>query len=243
MQKEKYNFRDGEILLIDKPIGWTSFDVVNKIRFEINYKIPKGFRMKVGHAGTLDPLATGLLIIATGKFTKRLQEFQDQEKEYTGTITLGGNTPTYDAESEVTESFEYKYVTKEEIDIAKEKLVGTIQQVPPIYSAIKINGTRSYKQARKSIDVTPPPRTITVNAFDITSYDLPNLTFRIDCSKGTYIRSMAFDLGALLKTGGYISELRRTKIGDHHVKNALSMDEMVDQIRIFQKELRLNEGL
>lgn len=232
MRKESYTFRSGEILLIDKPKGWTSFDVVNKIRWEINHGIKKGEgRMKVGHAGTLDPLATGLLVIATGKFTKRLQEFQDQEKEYTGTINISGNTPSYDAETEVCETFTFDHITPNQLNIELEKLTGTIQQIPPVYSAIHVDGQRAYKAARNNKEVEIPARTVQVDAFEINRMELPELDFRIACSKGTYIRSLAFDLGKGLGTGGYLSALRRTKIGDFDVANAVDIEEMVEIIR------------
>jgi len=226
-----YNFREGAILLIDKPLEWTSFDVVNKIKREINYKIPRKQRIKVGHAGTLDPLASGLLIVATGKFTKRIQEFQDQHKEYTGTITIGGNTPTYDAETEVEESFPIDHVTEELIEKARLALTGELDQIPPIYSAISVNGERAYKLARKNAEVKLEPRKITIHNFELNKIELPNFEFTINCTKGTYIRSVAFDFGKIMNTGGHLTKLRRTKIGAFSVDDAVSIEKMTDIIR------------
>ena len=211
-------FDEGRGLLIDKPLEWTSFDVVRKIRNLIKIK-------KVGHAGTLDPLATGLLIVCTGKFTKKINEYMSQEKEYTGTITLGAVTPTYDLESKPENFKPYHSITKDQITEATKKFTGEILQTPPIHSAIKQNGKPVYLMARKGIDVVLEPRKITIKEFEITSIEIPVVSFKVVCTTGTYIRSLANDFGAELGCGGYLSKLRRTRIGNFNVEDAISIDE------------------
>jgi tRNA pseudouridine55 synthase len=200
-------YEEGQVLLINKPLRWTSFDVVRKIRSALKIK-------KVGHAGTLDPLATGLLIICTGKFTKKINDYMAQEKEYTGTITLGATTPTFDLESEPEDFKSFEHLTEEVINSATKQFIGEISQVPPVYSAIKKDGKRAYDQARKGIEVVMEPRKVTIKAFEITKIDLPVISFRVICSTGTYIRSLANDFGAALGCGGYMSSLCRTRIGE-----------------------------
>lgn len=211
-------FEEGRVLLIDKPLEWTSFDVVRKIRNLIKIK-------KVGHAGTLDPLATGLLIVCTGKFTKRINEFMAQEKEYSGTITLGAITPTYDLESAPENFKSTEGITHDLIQSTTRKFSGEILQTPPIHSAIKQKGKPVYLMARKGIDVILEPRKITIKKFEITSIEMPVLSFKVVCTTGTYIRSLANDFGAELRCGGYLSELRRTRIGKFKVEEAMSMEE------------------
>ena len=216
-------FEEGRVLLIDKPLDWTSFDVIRKIRNTIRIK-------KVGHAGTLDPLATGLLIVCTGKFTKRINEYMAQEKEYTGTITLGATTPTYDLESEPQDFKSVDGITEEMIREKTAQFTGEIQQVPPIHSAIKQKGKPVYLLARKGLDVILEPRTLTIYAFEITKIEMPVVSFKVVCSTGTYIRSLANDFGAALGCGGYLSSLRRTRIGEFSADDAMSVDEFVDQV-------------
>jgi tRNA pseudouridine55 synthase len=216
-------FEDGQVLLIDKPLHWTSFDVVRKIRNALHIK-------KVGHAGTLDPLATGLLIVCTGKFTKKINEYMAREKEYTGTFTLGAETPTYDLESE---PFNVKPVTEVSLELLASKaeiFTGDIMQVPPIYSAIKKNGTAMYELARRGDEIELQPRPVTVSEFLITSAELPVVTFKIVCSTGTYIRSLAHDFGQALGCGAYLSSLRRTRIGEFEVKDARGVAEFVAEL-------------
>ena len=213
-------FEEGRVLLIDKPIDWTSFDVVRKIRNTIKIK-------KVGHAGTLDPLASGLLIVCTGKFTKKINEYMAQEKEYTGTITLGATTPTYDLESEPQDFKPTEGITDEMIREKTSQFTGEIQQVPPIHSAIKQKGKPVYLLARKGIDVILEPRNLTIHEFEITKIDMPVVSFKVVCSTGTYIRSLAHDFGAALGCGGYLSSLRRTRIGEFSAQDAMSVDEFV----------------
>jgi tRNA pseudouridine55 synthase len=225
------DYKNGQVLLIDKPLEWTSFQAVNKIRWHIRqrFNIKK---IKVGHAGTLDPLATGLLIICTGKQTKSINEYQGQIKEYTGTFTVGGTTPSYDLESEVNETFPTEHITDELIHDTTEQFIGTIQQRPPIFSALKKDGKRLYELARKGETVDIPTREITINEFEITNIDLPKIDFRVVCSKGTYIRSLAFDFGKALNSGGHLSTLRRTKIGNFSVENATSIDAFIKNLEM-----------
>ena len=211
-------FEEGKVLLIDKPLHWTSFDVVRKIRNLIKIK-------KVGHAGTLDPLATGLLIVCTGKFTKKINQFMAQEKEYTGQITLGAVTPTYDLESEPRDFKSIDGITPELIAEAVQNFIGEILQTPPIHSAIKQKGKPVYLQARKGIDVIIEPRKISIKSFEITAIEMPVVSFKVVCSTGTYIRSLANDFGAALGCGGYLSELRRTRIGNFKAEDAMSIVE------------------
>ncbi|MFB2117613.1 tRNA pseudouridine(55) synthase TruB [Parapedobacter sp. 2B3] len=220
------NFADGEVLLVDKPLRWTSFDVVHKIRNAI-----KPLKVKVGHAGTLDPLATGLLIICTGKFTKRIDEFQAQEKTYTGTITLGATTPSYDLEQEIDQRFDLAGITNEQILETAKLFIGEIEQLPPAHSAIKIGGERVYEKARRGERVVVKPRTVHIREFEIVHIDVPHIGFRVVCSKGTYIRSLAHDFGLALNNGAHLSQLRRTKIGDFDVDDAWQLPDLVKRIK------------
>lgn len=207
------------VLLINKPLQWTSFDVVNKLRYKLKMK-------KIGHAGTLDPLATGLLIICTGKMTKRIEEFMGLEKEYTGKIIIGQTTPSHDLETEVSAPVDVNHVTLDNIRVAARQFTGKIQQVPPAHSAIKIGGKRAYAFARKGKDPELKPREVEVNAFDIVSYEQPVIEFRIVCSKGTYIRSLVRDLGEKLGVGAYLSQLCRTRIGSYKLEDSLTLEEV-----------------
>lgn len=222
-------FEDGKVLLIDKTIHWTSFDAVKSIRSYLKVR-------KVGHAGTLDPLATGLLIICTGKFTKKINEFMALPKVYTGSFTLGATTPTYDLESLPESPKAFAHLTSEQILNATESFIGDIDQVPPMYSAIKKQGVAMYELARRGEDVDLLPRKINITQFEITTIDLPFVHFKIECSTGTYIRSLAHDFGRTLGCGAYLSALRRTKIGDFDVKDAIMMDGFLDMIEEMQKE-------
>ena len=215
-------YQEGKVLLIDKPLNWTSFQVVNKIRWLIKQQF--GIKkIKVGHAGTLDPLATGLLILCTGKLTKKMETYQAQVKEYTGTITLGTTTPSYDLESEVDQTFDISGITEEDIQDNTKHFTGEIQQQPPIFSALKKDGKRLYEYAREGEKVKIPKRIITISEFEITKIDMPNIEFRAVCSKGTYIRSLAHDFGKSLNNGAHLSALRRTKIGGFSVEDAVSV--------------------
>lgn len=222
MQNEQPNpFAEGKVLLLDKPLGWTSFDVVRKIRSAIRIK-------KVGHAGTLDPLATGLLIVCTGKFTKRINEYMAQEKEYTGSFTIGATTETYDLESLPGNFKDYSAVSEELLLETTKQFLGIIQQVPPAHSAIKVDGKRVYELARKGVEVKLEPRTIEIKSFEITNIQLPVIDFRVVCTTGTYIRSLANDYGAALGCGAYLSSLCRTRIGNFPLTEAMSIDAFLE---------------
>jgi tRNA pseudouridine55 synthase len=215
-------FEQGQVLLMNKPLYWTSFDVIRKIRNVIRIK-------KVGHAGTLDPLATGLLIICTGKFTKKINEYMAREKEYTGTFTLGATTPTYDLESKPENFKSIENISGAQIKIAAGKFVGEIMQVPPAHSAIKLEGKRVYALARKGKEVKLEPRNVFIRDFEITEIDLPIVHFRVVCSTGTYVRSLANDLGAAIGCGAYLSSLCRTRIGEFKLTDALTLEEFEKQ--------------
>lgn len=222
-------FLNGTCLLVDKPVSWTSFDVVNKIRTTLKHTFHLK-KIKVGHAGTLDPLATGLLVICTGKFTKKLTEFQGLEKEYEGTIMLGATTPSYDAETEPTKTFSVDQITKEQIESARRTFLGEIEQFPPMYSAIKVDGKPLYKRARKGETIEVKSRSVTIKHFDFTRIELPEIDFRVACSKGTYIRSLAHDFGKALHNGAYLASLRRTRVGQFDIKNAWNLEALIDHI-------------
>ncbi len=221
------DFAKGEVLLVDKPLRWTSFDVVNKIRNALKKQYGK---IKVGHAGTLDPLATGLLIICTGKFTKRIDEFQAQEKEYTGTILLGATTPTLDAEMAPDKIFPTEHITPELVHEAVKKFIGEIDQMPPMFSALKVGGETAYKAARAGRELELKSRKVLIKEFEITNIDLPKVSFRVVCSKGTYIRSLARDLGTALDSGGYLTSLCRTRIGDFKIADAWELQKLGEKI-------------
>ncbi|WP_118193916.1 tRNA pseudouridine(55) synthase TruB [Albibacterium indicum] len=222
----EFDFQAGEILLVDKPLRWTSFDVVGKIRNTI-----KPLKVKVGHAGTLDPLATGLLVLCTGKKTKTIDLLQAQEKEYIGTIYLGATTPSYDLETEIDQRFDINNITDTKIYEAAQQFVGEVQQYPPSHSAIKIGGERLYEKARRGEEVERRPRTVNIHSFEITDIALPLISFKVICSKGTYIRSLANDLGRALHSGAYLHSLRRTRSGEFSVEDAYEVQELVDHIR------------
>ncbi len=225
----KDDYLSGQVLLIDKPLNWTSFQVVNKLRWEIRqaFNIKK---IKVGHAGTLDPLATGLLVICTGKMTKQINTFQGQIKEYTGTITLGSTTPSFDLETEINKTFATDHISEALIHQTTKQFIGEIQQYPPVFSALKKDGKRLYEFARAGQDVEIKSRTVTISEFEITKIDRLNINFRVVCSKGTYIRSLANDFGKALNSGALLSKLRRTKIGDFDVNNALSIENFIESL-------------
>lgn len=231
-----FDFKKGEVLLIDKPKGWTSFDVVNHLRILIkrNLKIPK---IKVGHAGTLDPLASGLLIVCTGLMTKQIQTFQDQDKTYTGTLTLGLTTPSYDLETEADATFPVDHLTAVLLDEARQSFIGTIAQLPPIFSAVKIDGKRAFNYARKNQDVKMEPRMVDIKDFQFTSVRLPEIEFLVHCSKGTYIRSLVHDYGKSLNNGACLTALRRTRIGDFSIDQAWSIEALKELITTMGHEM------
>jgi tRNA pseudouridine55 synthase len=224
------DYLEGQVLLIDKPLTWSSFQAVNKLKYILKrkYDLPKKF--KIGHAGTLDPLATGLLIICTGKFTKKITEIQAQTKEYTGTITVGATTPSYDLETQIDATFPISHITEELIIATTKQFLGEINQKPPVFSAIKKEGKRLYEHARAGEEVEIEARKTSIYEFEITKINLPEISFRVQCSKGTYIRSLAFDFGKALNSGAYLCELRRTKIGDYAVVNGINPEEFEKQL-------------
>ena len=223
----KEEYLSGKLLLIDKPLNWTSFQVVNKIRWLIRNKFSLK-KIKVGHAGTLDPLATGLLIICTGKMTKEISKFQIQTKKYTGTFLLGTTTPSYDLETEPNKPFTIDHVTEDLITQSVQKFIGKIKQKPPIFSAIKKNGKRLYESARRGEDVIIEDREIEIFSFNILKIDIPNIDFEVECSKGTYIRSLANDFGEELSSGATLTKLKRTKIGKYSVDKSISIDKLIN---------------
>lgn len=225
----KEDFLEGRLLLIDKPMGWSSFQAVNKLKWAIRKKFQLK-KIKIGHAGTLDPLATGLLLICTGRFTKKINDLQGQAKEYTGTITLGATTPSYDLETEVDHTFPTEHITASSILETTTTFIGDIEQAPPVFSALKKDGKRLYEYAREGKDVEINKRTIHISEFEITNIDLPKIDFRVVCSKGTYIRSLAHDFGKALQSGGHLSALRRTKIGDYNVDNATDPNNFAEML-------------
>jgi tRNA pseudouridine55 synthase len=219
--KTPEDFLEGQIILIDKPLTWSSFQAVNKLKYILKRKFDLPKKFKIGHAGTLDPLATGLLIICTGKFTKKITEIQAQAKEYTGTITVGATTPSYDLETEVNATFPTEHITEALILETTQQFIGEIDQKPPVFSAIKKDGKRLYEHARAGEEIEIASRKTTIYEFEITRIALPEIDFRVKCSKGTYIRSLAFDFGNALNSGGHLTALRRTKIGDYSVANGV----------------------
>jgi len=219
------DYLNGQIILIDKPLHWTSFQAVNKMKYALINKVGLPKKFKIGHAGTLDPLASGLLLVCTGKFTKRITELQGQAKEYTGTFYIGATTPSYDLETEIDATFPTEHITEELILETTKQFLGEIDQKPPVFSAIKKDGKRLYEHARAGEEVEIQSRKTTIYEFEITRIQLPEIDFRVKCSKGTYIRSLAYDFGLALQSGGHLTALRRTKIGDYSVENAITPDD------------------
>ncbi|MEO1486160.1 MAG: tRNA pseudouridine(55) synthase TruB [Bacteroidota bacterium] len=227
--KTAQDFLEGQILLIDKPLEWSSFQAVNKLKWAIRKQFDLK-KIKIGHAGTLDPLATGLLLICTGKFTKKIPELQGQKKEYTGTITLGATTPSFDLETEVDQKYPTEHITEKLLLEATKQFLGDVTQTPPMFSALKKDGKRLYELAREGKSVEVKSRNIHIETFEITGIQMPEVHFRVVCSKGTYIRTLADDFGKALDSGGHLSALRRTGIGDFHVDNAVTPE-------VFQQKL------
>ncbi|MCH1437288.1 MAG: tRNA pseudouridine(55) synthase TruB [Flavobacteriales bacterium] len=222
--KKEFQFIEGEVLCINKPLHWTSFQVVNKLRWLIKRKL-KVKKIKVGHAGTLDPLASGLMILCTGKKTKEIEMYQSAHKEYIATIKLGASTPSYDGESAENQFYATQHIDMDLIRQTLASFLGESQQYPPIFSAIKIDGKKLYESARKGKDVELRPRSISIQALELLSVEMPYLTFRVACSKGTYIRSLAHDIGKVMNSGAWLTKLQRTKIGDYELKNALDIQD------------------
>ena len=242
MQKD---FQGGEILYFNKPLHWTSFDLVNKIRYKIS-RFLKQKKIKVGHAGTLDPLATGVMIICTGKATKRIEEFQYQTKEYIATLKLGETTPSFDLETEVDGSYPTEQITKELVEDVLKQFIGSIEQIPPVYSACKVNGDRAYEFARKGIEVELKPKLLVIDEIELLSYNMPEIIIRVVCSKGTYIRALARDIGQALNSGAHLTGLCRTRIGDITLNDCMDIedvDQMLDSLKATEiEEITTEEG-
>ncbi len=231
--KKTYDFLGGEVLLFDKDLNWTSFDLVNRVRNTLCRKM--GIKkMKVGHAGTLDPLATGLLILCTGKSTKKIESFQEKEKEYVATLKLGATTPSFDMETEEDSNNDTSHITLDKIKEAVKLFQGEIEQVPPVFSAVKIKGKRAFDYARNGEEVKLRSRKIVIRNIEIESFDLPFVKIKVECSKGTYIRALARDIGEQLKCGAYLTELRRTRIGDYKVEDAFKVDYFLENLNLFE---------
>jgi tRNA pseudouridine 55 synthase len=218
------DFLNGEILCFDKPLEWTSFDLVNKVRYMIKRKLGVK-KFKIGHAGTLDPLATGVLIVCTGKATKRIEEFQYQTKEYVATLRLGATTPSFDLEQEIDAEYPTEHITREMVEETLKTFLGEIQQIPPVYSAVKVNGKRAYDYARKGNEVELKPKLLVIDEIELLDCQLPYITIRVVCSKGTYIRALARDIGTALNSGAHLTSLRRTRVGDVTVENCISLEQ------------------
>ncbi len=218
-----YDFINGEILLFDKPYGWTSFDLVNKVRSFLCREL-KIKKLKVGHAGTLDPLATGLMVICTGKATKQVERLQSGDKEYLATLRLGATTPSFDLETEEDRHYPTDHITHDRIQTVLQQFTGTLQQLPPAFSAVKINGIRAYEHARKGTDPVLQEKKVVIHAIELVSFEMPGLVLKISCSKGTYVRALARDIGTALESGAYLTALRRTRSGDFYVEKAFTFE-------------------
>ncbi|MCF6140016.1 tRNA pseudouridine(55) synthase TruB [Flavobacterium sp. K77] len=226
------DYQNGQILLIDKPLNWSSFQAVNKLKYALINKVGLPKKFKIGHAGTLDPLASGLLIVCTGKFTKRIAELQGQAKEYTGTFFIGATTPSFDLETEVDQTFPTEHINESLIHETVKQFLGEIDQIPPIFSAIKKDGVRLYEHARAGESIEIASRKTTIHEFEITRIALPEVDFRVVCSKGTYIRSLAYDFGKAMQSGSHLTVLRRTKIGDYEVKNGINVLDFEESLTV-----------
>ena len=227
------DFEQGEVICLDKPYGWTSFDLVNKVRYILRHVTGK--KLKVGHAGTLDPLATGVMLICTGKATKQIDNYQAGIKEYIATLQLGATTPSFDLEQEIDQTFPFEHITRQLVDECLVHFLGTIEQIPPEYSAVKIDGKRAYEYARKGKEVIIKPKTLVIDEIEVLDFTLPVLTLRIVCSKGTYIRALARDIGQKLNSGAHLIALKRTRVGDFLLQNAVSIDQ-------FEKSLKKQDA-
>lgn len=227
---------EGEIFYIDKPLHWTSFDVVKRVRGELSRRTGMK-KLKVGHAGTLDPLATGVMIVVTGRFTKRIEELQAHTKEYEAVIRLGATTPSYDLETEVDAEYPWEHISRDDVESVLKKFVGRISQVPPAYSACKVDGKRAYKMARKGKEVEIKPKELVIDEMELLSANLPEITVRVVCSKGTYIRALARDIGEALQSGGHLTALRRTRVGEVRAEDCEAVDGLVGRLKTEPVEL------
>jgi len=233
------DFLAGEVLYFDKPLGWTSFDLVNRFRYKLSRKLNVK-KIKVGHAGTLDPLATGVMIICTGKATKRIEEFQYQDKEYIATIKLGETTPSFDLETEVDQTYPTEHITRETVEEVLKQFIGTIEQIPPAFSACKVNGKRAYEIARKGREVNLKPKTLVIDEIELLDYQLPEIKVRVVCSKGTYIRALARDIGSALHSGGHLTGLQRTRVGEATLEKCMQPEQIDEFLNGIEIELKDN---
>ncbi len=233
----KKDFQGGEILYFDKPLNWTSFDLVNKVRYKLS-RFLKQKKLKVGHAGTLDPLATGVMIVCTGKATKRIEEFQYQTKEYVATLKLGETTPSFDLETEVDGYYPTSHITKELVEKTLFHFIGSIEQIPPAYSACKVNGDRAYEFARKGVDIELKPKQLVIDEIELLAYTMPEITIRIVCSKGTYIRALARDIGQALDSGAHLTKLCRTRIGNVSLESCMKIEEIDSMLENADEQCR-----
>ena len=231
--KKSYDFLNGEVLLFDKDLGWTSFDLVSRVRNTL-CKITGIKKLKVGHAGTLDPLATGLMILCTGKATKQIESFQAGEKEYIATLKLGATTPSFDKETEEDSRKDFSFVTEELLKMILKKFEGEIEQVPPLFSAVKVKGKRAFDYARNGESLKLQPRKIVISKIELVSFQLPTIIIKVVCGKGTYIRSLARDIGSELNCGGYLTGLKRTRIGEFNLENAMTIDFFMENLNQFE---------
>lgn len=236
------DFKEGVLLLIDKPKNWTSFDVVNKVRNQLRWNLKLGKKIKVGHAGTLDPMATGLLVLCTGKMTKQIQYLQAEDKSYTGTMVLGATTPSYDTETVVNETYEINHLTEQQLHEAAASFLPGYDQIAPAFSAKKVDGKRAYLSARKGIDPKIAPRSISLHKFELTDFNLPEVQFDAVCSKGTYIRSLAYDLGRKVENGAYLNALRRYASGEFSIDDALTLEQFEARISQMEPFEEISEG-
>jgi len=239
---EQYDFQKGEILVFDKPLDWTSFDLVHKVRYIICKKL-KIKKLKVGHAGTLDPKATGVLVLCTGKATSKIETLQADEKEYIATLKVGATTPSYDLESDEDSQFETEHITRELFDEVLKQFIGTIEQIPPVFSAVKIDGKRAYQYARKGVAVEIKAKTLEVKEIEIVKFALPEVQIRVVCGKGTYIRALARDIGEALQSGAYLTGLRRTRVGDFNLNHALDVNDFLKPQMTLQNNEVINDTI
>jgi len=238
-ESKKFDFIQGELLVLNKPIDWTSFDLVNKVR-NMLCRLMKIKKLKIGHAGTLDPKATGVMILCSGKSTKQIDEIQADEKEYIALLKIGATTPSFDLETEEDAQFETSHVTKELVEQVLPRFIGFIEQIPPAFSAIKVGGKRAYKFARKGVDVELKSKSLVIKEIELLRYEMPEIELRIVCSKGTYIRALARDIGLALDSGAYLTGLKRTRIGEFTIDQSLDLKELSDMLTSYFQEIKIS---
>ncbi len=236
-ESEDFDFIQGEILVLNKPLDWTSFDLVNKVR-NMLCRLMRIKKLKIGHAGTLDPKATGVMVLCSGKLTKKIDEIQADEKEYIAVLKMGATTPSYDLETEEEEHFQTSHITREMVENVLQLFIGTIEQIPPAYSAIKVNGKRAYQYARKGTEIELKSKTLVIKEIELLRYEMPEIELRIVCSKGTYIRALARDIGKALNSGAYLIRLQRTRIGNYTLEQSLDLTELADMLSAYFQNIK-----